>query len=115
MKLDSSSLIAGMISGREDRFIIGFNVVRKLESFSWQSLLFVVFYILGGGKNMILTKLKAKNQITLPQEIIGRFNFRKNEFLYLEAIDKMVEREKHKAKTIKSGKEFAKYITTRTK
>ena len=87
---------------------------------------------------MILTKLKAKNQITLPKEIIGRFNFRKNEFFQveaednyiklipvdvepryspgeLEAIDEMVEREKHKAKTIKSGKEFAKYITTLTK
>ena len=87
---------------------------------------------------MILTKLKAKNQITLPKEIIGRFNFGKGEFFQVEAednyiklipvdvepryshgelaaIDKMVEEEKSMAKTVKSGKEFAKYISTVTK
>ena len=79
---------------------------------------------------MILTKLKAKNQITLPKEIIGRFDFRKNELFQveaednyiklipvdiepryspgeLEAIDKIVEQEKGRAKTLKAGNKFS--------
>lgn len=87
---------------------------------------------------MILTKLKTKNQITLPKEIIGRFNFRKDELFRVEAednyikltpvdiepryspgeletIDKIVEQERSKAKTLRTGKKFAKYIATLTK
>lgn len=87
---------------------------------------------------MILTKLKAKNQITLPKEIARRLNFKKNDLFRvetednyiklipvdiepryspgeLETIDKIVEQEKGKSKEFKTGKKFAKYIATLTK
>lgn len=86
---------------------------------------------------MILTKLKAKNQITLPNKIICRFNFRKDEIFQVEAednyiklipvdvearysqgefesIDKIVEQEKPNAKTLKAGKNFTNYIASIT-
>ena len=82
---------------------------------------------------MILTKLKAKNQITLPNKIICRFNFRKDELFQvetednyiklipveiearyspgeLESIDNIVKQEKSKSKTLNAGKKFANYI-----
>jgi bifunctional DNA-binding transcriptional regulator/antitoxin component of YhaV-PrlF toxin-antitoxin module len=86
---------------------------------------------------MILTKLKAKNQITIPKKIVSRFNFGKDELFQVEAeenyiklipvdvepryssaeleiIDKIAEKGKSRAKTLKAGKEFAKYIATLT-
>lgn len=87
---------------------------------------------------MTIAKLKAKNQLTIPKEIVKRLNLRKNELFAvdvednyiklipveikprytqeeLKAIDKIVEKEKTKAKTLKPGKEFSKYIHKITK
>ena len=86
---------------------------------------------------MILAKLKAKNQITLPKKIINCFNFRKDDLFQVEAednyiklipveiearyshgelesIDKIVKQKKSKAKTLKAGKEFTNYIAKAT-
>ena len=87
---------------------------------------------------MMLTKLKAKNQITLPQIIIESLHMRSNEFFQvdikgnhvrlipvtieprysqeeLDAVDKLVNSQKSKAKTVKPGEEFSKYIKKVTK
>lgn len=87
---------------------------------------------------MNIVKLKTKNQITIPQALVKRMHLKPNilfsidiednyikllpvevEPLYtyeeLRAIDNIVEHEKHKAKTIKPGKEFSKYIKAITK
>jgi AbrB family looped-hinge helix DNA binding protein len=82
---------------------------------------------------MNLAKLKAKNQVTLPNEIVKKLNLKpeelfqveveKNNILLipvevkpkytkidLEKIDKITKREKKYAKSRKAGKEFSKYI-----
>lgn len=82
---------------------------------------------------MTLTRLKAKNQLTLPQAVVNRLHIGPNEFFQvdvrsdyirlvpvmieprytpeeLKAIDRLVEKQKGRAKTIKAGKKFAKYI-----
>lgn len=87
---------------------------------------------------MTLTKLKAKNQLTIPNEIIKKLHLKKNELFEinieddcikltpvdveprysaqeLKAIDLLVEREKKHAKSYKAGKEFSDYIKKITK
>ena len=82
---------------------------------------------------MTITKLKAKNQLTIPQEIVTRMRLKKNELFAVEvkenyimlmpveveprytadevdAIDTLVEREKSSARAMKPGKEFSAYI-----
>ncbi|OGL39439.1 MAG: hypothetical protein A3C43_06965 [Candidatus Schekmanbacteria bacterium RIFCSPHIGHO2_02_FULL_38_11] len=87
---------------------------------------------------MTITKLKTKNQITLPKEIVKKLNLKPNELFSvavdgnciklipvelepkytpqeLNSIDKIVEKEKGKARTVKVGKEFSGYIKKITK
>lgn len=87
---------------------------------------------------MNIVKLKTKNQITIPQELVKRLrlgphvmfsidiedNYLKLvpvevEPIYskeeLAAIDTIVAKEKAKAKVVKAGKEFSKYIEDITK
>jgi antitoxin component of MazEF toxin-antitoxin module len=87
---------------------------------------------------MTITKLKAKNQITLPSAIVKRLHLRPEELFAvdvednyiklipveveprytaeeLKAIDRIVEKEKGKAKSRKAGKEFSAYIKKLTK
>ncbi len=82
---------------------------------------------------MTITKLKAKNQITLPSAIVKRLHLRPEELFAvdiqdnfiklipveveprytakeLKAIDRIVVKEKGKAKPYKAGKEFSAYI-----
>ena len=82
---------------------------------------------------MTITKLKAKNQLTIPNSIIRRLGLKQNELFSidveknyirlipvmlepkytaqeLEAMDRIVEQEKHKGKTLKAGKEFSDYL-----
>lgn len=82
---------------------------------------------------MVLTKLKAKNQLTIPKEIVNRLSLKPNGFFQvdiehnyiklipvdieprytkeeLDAIDRIVQREKGGAKVIRPGKEFSRYI-----
>lgn len=82
---------------------------------------------------MTLTKLKAKNQLTIPSEIVQKLRMRVNEFFAVElkgnhilltpvdiepryteedivAIDRLVERQKGHGKSLKPGKEFSDYI-----
>ena len=82
---------------------------------------------------MTLTKLKAKNQLTIPKSILERLNLGPEKLFSLDvekncvkltpveidpcytpeelsAIDRIVEREKEKAKRVKAGKEFSEYI-----
>ena len=82
---------------------------------------------------MTLTKLKAKNQLTLPAAVIKRLGLKPNEFFSvdveknyiklipvtlepkytsheLESIDRIVEKEKGKGKSLKPGKEFSHYL-----
>lgn len=87
---------------------------------------------------MTITKLKAKNQVTIPKEIAKRLNLKIDELFSVEveknyiklipveieprytdeelnAIDRIVEKEKGKAKLIRPGKEFSRYIRKITK
>jgi len=87
---------------------------------------------------MTITKLKAKNQITIPSAIVKRLHLKLDELFAvdvegnfiklipvkveprytaeeLKAIDHIVESEKGKAKVLKSGKEFSRYIKKITK
>ena len=87
---------------------------------------------------MTITKLKAKNQITLPNVIVKRLNLKPEELFAvdvednyiklipvdvnprytaeeLQAIDRIVEKEKDKGKVFNSGKEFSTYIKKLTK
>lgn len=87
---------------------------------------------------MTITKLKAKNQITLPSAIVKRLRLKPEELFAvdiegnyiklipvqveprytaeeLKAIDRIVEKEKGKAKSYKAGKEFSAYIKKLTK
>ena len=82
---------------------------------------------------MTITRLKEKNQITLPKSIVKRLHLKKDELFEVdieknyiilipvevkpkysakevEKIDKLIKKGKDKAKTIKSGEEFSKYI-----
>jgi hypothetical protein len=82
---------------------------------------------------MKLVKLKAKNQLTIPQEIVTNLKFKPNELFRidvegntlriipmdveprltaeeLQVIDRLVENEKGKGKSVRVGKEFSKYI-----
>jgi len=84
---------------------------------------------------MIITRLKTKNQVTLPKVIVDQLALRLNELLQvsverncimlvpvevtpkyspeeLHSAEKIVLREKSRAKTVKAGKEFSKYIRT---
>jgi hypothetical protein len=87
---------------------------------------------------MVVTKLKAKNQVTIPNEIVKRLALRTDELFTIEveknyirltpveieprytpeeiaAIDRIVEKEKKKAKVLKPGKEFRNYLNQLTK
>jgi len=87
---------------------------------------------------MMLTKLKAKNQLTLPQAVVERLHLAVNEFFQvdvkpdcirlipmtieprytpdeLRAIDLLTEKQRGKARTIKPGKDFSVYIKKVTK
>jgi len=82
---------------------------------------------------MTVVRLKAKNQITLPVQIIKRLHLREDELFQvdiegnyirlipvdvkprytkkdLEKINKLVRKERKKAKSIKAGSEFSSYI-----
>lgn len=87
---------------------------------------------------MTITKLKAKNQITLPNAIVKRLHLKPQELFAvdiednyiklipveveprytaeeLKAIDRIVEKEKNKGRVFKAGKEFSSYIKELTK
>ncbi len=87
---------------------------------------------------MTITKLKAKNQLTIPQEIVKRLHLKPDELFAvdvkdnfikltpveiepryiqeeLSAIDNIVAKEKVKAKILRPGKEFSGYIKKITK
>lgn len=87
---------------------------------------------------MLLTKLKAKNQLTLPKAVVTQLNLHPNEFFQvdvmtgwiklipvsieprytqeeLDAVDRIVDREKHRAKAIGAKKDFIKYLKKFTK
>ena len=82
---------------------------------------------------MTLTKLKAKNQLTIPKSILERLNLGPEKLFSLdiegncvkltpveiepcytpeelEAIDRIVAIEKGKAKKVKAGEDFSEYI-----
>ena len=82
---------------------------------------------------MNITRLKTKNQVTLPTEIVDKLHLQQDELFEvdieknyiklipvilkpkyskddLKTIDKIVEKEKKKAKNIKSNSELSKYI-----
>ena len=82
---------------------------------------------------MTITKLKAKNQVTIPSAIVKRLHLKLDELFAvdvegnfiklipvkveprytaeeLKAIDHIVENEKGKVKVLKPGKEFSRYI-----
>ena len=82
---------------------------------------------------MTITKLKSKNQLTIPNEIVKKMHLRQNELFAVDveenyiklvpveieprytaeeliAIDKIVDKEKLKAKIFKHGKDFSNYI-----
>ena len=82
---------------------------------------------------MTITKLKAKNQLTIPSAVVKRLHLKMDELFAvdiegnyirltpvkveprytaedLKAIDHIVESEKGRAKVIKPGKEFSRYI-----
>jgi len=89
-------------------------------------------------RDMTVTKLKAKNQLTIPSAIVKRLHLKPDELFAvdvednfiklipvkleprytaeeLKAIDKTVAQEKTGAKTLKPGKEFSRYIKKITK
>lgn len=82
---------------------------------------------------MNIVKLKTKNQVTIPQELVKRMHLRENALFKVDiegnyikllpvdveplytpeecaAIDNICVGEKPKAKIVRSGKEFSKYI-----
>ncbi|MBF0478388.1 MAG: hypothetical protein HQL26_02795 [Candidatus Omnitrophica bacterium] len=82
---------------------------------------------------MTITKLKAKNQLTIPTSVIKRMGLKPHELFTidvekgyikltpvtvepryapdeLQAIDVLVEEQKSKGKKFKAGKEFADYL-----
>ena len=87
---------------------------------------------------MTITRLKAKNQLTIPSTIVKRLRLKMDELFAvdvednyiklipvkveprytaeeLKAIDHIVESEKGKVKVLKPGKEFSRYIKKITK
>lgn len=83
--------------------------------------------------DMTITKLKAKNQLTLPAAVIKHLGLKPNELFAvdveknyikltpvmlepryssseLEAIDRIVEKEKRKGKVLKPGENFSHYL-----
>ena len=87
---------------------------------------------------MTITKLKAKNQLTIPSAVVKRLHLKIDELFAvdiednyirltpvkveprytaeeLKAIDHIVESEKGKAKVVKPGKGFSRYIKKVTK
>jgi|WetSurMetagenome_2_1015567.scaffolds.fasta_scaffold88185_2 hypothetical protein len=92
----------------------------------------------GQEDTMNIVKLKTKNQVTIPQELVKRMHLKADalfkidiegnyikllpvevEPLYTKeecaAIDNICVCEKPKARVVKSGKEFSKYIKSITK
>ena len=82
---------------------------------------------------MTITKLKAKNQLTIPNNIVKRLHLKQNELFAIDiednfiklipvefkprytaeelvGIDNIVAKEKKQAKAVKPGKEFSSYI-----
>ena len=82
---------------------------------------------------MTITKLKAKNQLTIPSAVVKRLHLKMDELFSvdivdnyiklvpvkveprytaeeLKAINHIVENEKAKAKVVKPGREFSRYI-----
>ena len=82
---------------------------------------------------MTITRLKEKNQITLPKSIVERLHLKKDELFEvdikknyiilipvevrpkytekeLEKISRLVKKGKKKAKTVKAGEDFSRYI-----
>ena len=82
---------------------------------------------------MTITKLKAKNQVTIPSVIMKRLRLKPNELFAvdvegnyiklipvkvepkytteeLKAIDTIVAQEKNKGKVVKAGKDFSAYL-----
>ena len=87
---------------------------------------------------MTITKLKAKNQLTIPSAVVKKLRLRPDELFAidvegnyiklipvkvaprytseeLKAIDRIVQKEKNKAKVVKPGREFSHYIKRITK
>ena len=87
---------------------------------------------------MTITKLKAKNQLTIPAYIVKKLHLKPYELFWVDveknyiklipvevkprytpkelaAIDRIVEREKGKAKAAKPGKDFSGHIKRLTK
>ena len=87
---------------------------------------------------MTITKLKSKNQLTIPNEIVKQLHLRANELFSvdiednyikltpveveprytareLDAIDRIVHKEKAFAKAVKPGKEFSNLIKKLTR
>ena len=87
---------------------------------------------------MTLTKLKTKNQVTIPGFVVKMLHLHANELLAVDvqdnyirltpvevepkytpqelaAMDRLVEQEKDKSKAVKPGKEFSSYIQKLTK
>lgn len=82
---------------------------------------------------MTITRLKTKNQVTLPVAVIKRLGLKPNELFAIDveknyikltpvaleprytpeelrAVDRIVEKEKGKARTVKAGKDFSSQI-----
>ncbi len=87
---------------------------------------------------MTITKLKAKNQLTIPSAVVKRLHLKMDELFAvdivgnyiklvpvkveprytaeeLKAIDHVIESEKSKARVLKPGKEFSHYVKRITK
>ncbi len=86
---------------------------------------------------MTITRLKAKNQLTIPSAIVKRLHLKADELFAvdvegnfiklvpvkveprytaaeLEAVDRVVAREKGRAKAVKPGKAFSRYLKKMT-
>jgi AbrB family looped-hinge helix DNA binding protein len=82
---------------------------------------------------MTITRLKFKNQITLPKEIVNKLHLKENEYFEVDIeknyiklipvvvtprysteelakIDKIVAKERKKSRTLKPGRDFSDYI-----
>ncbi|MFH1287849.1 MAG: AbrB/MazE/SpoVT family DNA-binding domain-containing protein [bacterium] len=87
---------------------------------------------------MTITKLKMKNQVTIPNKVVKILHLKANELFAVDVeedyikltpveieprytpeelnnVDRIVDREKARAKVLKPGKEFLKYIKRVTK
>ncbi len=82
---------------------------------------------------MVVTRLKAKNQVTIPHQVVKKLGLAPNDLFMVEIednliklipldwkskytreeikkIDEIVRKEKKKAKSFSAGKEFSSYI-----